>query len=43
MTDNRAESYLDHPMFQQALESMQKGDWEAGINQIEKLMRVGMK
>ena len=40
MTDNRAESYLDHPMFQQALESMQKGDWEAGINQIEKLMEI---
>jgi hypothetical protein len=39
MTANQAESYLDHPMFNQAMGSMQKGDWEAGLDQIEKLMQ----
>ena len=39
MTVNQAESYLDHPMFQQAMLSMQKGDWASGLNQIEKLMQ----
>jgi tetratricopeptide (TPR) repeat protein len=39
MTANQAESYLDHPMFNQAMGSMQKGDWESGISQIETLMQ----
>ena len=39
MTVNQAESYLDHPMFRTAMASMQKGDWESGINQIEKVMQ----
>jgi len=39
MTVNQAESYLDHPMFQQAMGNMQKGEWDSGINQIEKLMK----
>jgi tetratricopeptide (TPR) repeat protein len=39
MTANQAETYLDHPMFNQAMGSMQKGDWESGLSQIEKLMQ----
>ena len=39
MAVNQAESYLDNPMFRTAMASMQKGDWEAGINQIEKVMQ----
>ena len=39
MAVNQAESYLDHPMFRTAMASMQKGDWESGINQIEKVMQ----
>ncbi len=39
MTANQAESYLDHPMFNQAMASMQKGDWESGLSQIENLMQ----
>jgi tetratricopeptide (TPR) repeat protein len=38
MAQNQAESYLDHPMFRTAMASMQNGDWESGINQIEKVM-----
>lgn len=38
MAVNQAESYLDHPMFRTAMASMQKGEWESGINQIEKVM-----
>jgi hypothetical protein len=39
MTANHVESYLDHPMFNQAMASMQKGDWESGLSQIENLMQ----
>ena len=39
MAVNQAESYLDHPMFRSAMSSMQKGDWESGISQIEKVMQ----
>ena len=39
MAANQAESYLDHPMFRTAMASIQKGDWESGINQIEKVMQ----
>lgn len=40
MTANQAESYLDNPQFRQAMESMQKGEWESGLNQIETLMQA---
>lgn len=39
MMVNQAESYLEHPMFNQAMSSMQKGDWVSGLNDIEKLMQ----
>ena len=39
MTANQAESYLDHPLFHEAMSSIQKGEWETGINQIESLMQ----
>lgn len=40
MTANQAESYLDNPQFRQAMESMQKGEWESGLSQIETLMQA---
>jgi tetratricopeptide (TPR) repeat protein len=40
MAVNEAESYLDHPMFQGAMQSIQKGKWESGLNQIETLMQA---
>ena len=40
MAVNQAESYLDHPSFHSAMGSMQKGDWESGINQIETVMEA---
>jgi tetratricopeptide (TPR) repeat protein len=40
MTATQAESYLEHPMFQKAMQSMQKGDWDSGLNQVEKLMQA---
>ncbi|MGW8143715.1 MAG: hypothetical protein ACWGN2_04930, partial [Anaerolineales bacterium] len=39
MTANQAESYLDHPMFQKAMQNMQNGDWESGLGEIENLMQ----
>lgn len=39
MTVNQAESYLDHPMFQKAMQNMQNGDWESGLGEIENLMQ----
>jgi tetratricopeptide (TPR) repeat protein len=39
MTVNQAESYLDHPMFQKAMQNMQNGDWESGLGEIESLMQ----
>lgn len=40
MTANQADSYLDNPQFRQAMESMQKGEWESGLSQIETLMQA---
>ena len=40
MIANQAESYLDNPQFRQAMESMQKGEWESGLSQIETLMQA---
>ena len=39
MAVNQAESYLDHPMFRNAMVNMQKGEWESGISEIEKVMQ----
>lgn len=36
---NQAESYLDHPMFQQAMKNLQNGDWTSGLDQVERLMQ----
>ena len=40
MAVNQADSYIDHPMFRQAMGSLQKGDWDSGLTQIEKLMQT---
>ncbi len=40
MAVNQAESYLDNPQFRQAMESLQKGEWESGLSQIEILMQA---
>lgn len=40
MTATQADSYLDHPMFRKAMRSMQKGDWDSGLDEIEKLMQA---
>jgi tetratricopeptide (TPR) repeat protein len=40
MNVNQADSYLDNPQFRQAMESMQKGEWESGLSQIETLMQA---
>ena len=40
MAANQAESYLDHPMFKQAQQSLQKGEWEAGLGQLDSLMQA---
>jgi tetratricopeptide (TPR) repeat protein len=40
MAANQAESYFDHPMFQQAQKSLQKGEWEAGLSQLDSLMQA---
>ena len=40
MTTNQAESYLDNPQFRQAMHSMQTGEWESGLSQIEILMQA---
>jgi hypothetical protein len=40
MSANQAESYLDHPMFQQAQKSLQKGEWETGLSQLDSLMQA---
>jgi len=40
MTVQQIESYMDHPMFQVAMTSMQKGEWEAGLTQLERLSQA---
>ena len=40
MAVNQADSYIDHPMFGEAMGSLQRGDWDSGLNQIEKLMQT---
>lgn len=40
MTVGQPESYLDHPLFRQAMASLQQGKWEAGLEQFEQLSRA---
>jgi tetratricopeptide (TPR) repeat protein len=40
MTVGQPESYLEHPLFRQAMASLQKGEWEAGLKQFEKLSQA---
>jgi tetratricopeptide (TPR) repeat protein len=37
MSVQQAESYLEHPAFRKAMESLQKGEWQAGLNHFDKL------
>ena len=37
MTSEPMDSYLDHPLYGQALQHLQKGEWEAGLSQIDNL------
>lgn len=36
----QAESYREHPIFQAAMQNLQKGEWEKGLSQLERLMQA---
>lgn len=40
MAPGQPETYLDHPLFRQAQQNAQKGEWQAGLDKMEKLMQA---